>query len=120
MGRKYTIPYALYRSHGFISPFLAKDTGFSSTDYELLLEALTAMFENDRSAARGEMAVRGLGVFEHDSPLGNAPAHKLFDLIEVGGPDAPRSFREYAVSKDVATPAGVQFRWVVSPDRNVH
>ena len=106
MGRKYTIPYALYRGHGFISPFLAKDTGFSATDYELLLEALTYMFEHDRSAARGEMAVRGLGVFEHETQLGNAPAHQLFDLIEIKGPEVPRSFREYTVTKEIATPAG--------------
>ncbi len=120
MGRKYTIPYALYRCHGFISPFLAKDTGFSAADYDLLLEALVHMFENDRSAARGEMAVRGLGVFEHESQLGNAPAHQLFDLIEIQGPDAPRSFGEYSVTKEIAVPAGVQFRWVVAPNGHVH
>jgi CRISPR-associated protein Csd2 len=119
MGRKYTIPYALYRGHGFISPFLAKDTGFSVGDYELLLEALTHMFDNDRSAARGEMAVRGLGVFEHDSQLGNAPAHQLFDLIAIQGPDAPRSFSEYAVTTEIPAPQGVQFRWVVAPNGHV-
>jgi CRISPR-associated protein Csd2 len=115
MGRKYTIPYALYRSHGFLSPFLARDTGFSDADYELLLEALTHMFEHDRSATRGEMSVRGLGVFEHDSALGNAPAHKLFDSILISKPEIPRSFGDYEVSGPGTPPAGVNFRWVVAP-----
>lgn len=115
MGRKYTVPYALYRGHGFISPFLAKDTGFGQQDYALLLQALTNMFENDRSAARGEMSVRGLGVFEHESALGNAPAHQLFDSIRVEGPEVPRSFGEYQVTAPETQPSGVSFRWVVSP-----
>jgi CRISPR-associated protein Csd2 len=116
MGRKHTIPYALYRTHGFISPFLAKDTGFSQEDYELLLQALTYMFEHDRSAARGEMSVRGLGVFEHETALGNAPAHQLFDLIRVDQPETPRSFGDYHVSGPGTLPAGVSFRWVVAPN----
>lgn len=115
MGRKYTVPYALYRGHGFISPFLAKDTGFGQEDYELLLQALTNMFEFDRSAARGEMSVCGLGVFEHESALGNAPAHQLFDSIRVDGPEVPRSFGEYRVTGPETLPAGVNFRWVVAP-----
>ncbi len=115
MGRKHTIPYALYRTHGFVSPFLAKDTGFSMEDYNVLLEALTYMFEHDRSAARGEMSVRGLGVFEHDSALGNAPAHKLFDSLRVEGPDIPRAFVEYRVTAPESLPSGVSFRWVVAP-----
>jgi CRISPR-associated protein Csd2 len=119
MGRKYTVPYALYRTHGFLSPFLAKDTGFGNADYELLLEALTHMFDHDRSAARGEMSVRGLGVFEHESALGNAPAHELFDRIGVTGPDSPRSFGEYAISGPDDLPTGVQFRWVVAPPPSV-
>ena len=118
-GRKHTIPYAVYRAHGFISPFLAKDTGFSDDDYRLLLEALTHMFEHDRSAARGEMSVRGLGVFEHESALGNAPAHQLFDLIRVEGPEMSRSFREYKVGGPGTLPSGVGFRWVVAPIANV-
>lgn len=115
MGRKYTIPYALYRGHGFISPFLARDTGFSDEDYKLLMEAIAHMFDDDHSAARGEMSVRGLGVFEHESSLGNAPSHKLFDLITIDSPETPRAFRDYQVSKAVEPPAGVTFRWVVDP-----
>jgi CRISPR-associated protein Csd2 len=116
MGRKHTIPYALYRAHAFVSPFLAEHTGFSNDDYNLLLEALVHMFEHDRSAARGEMSVRGLGVFEHESALGNAPAHQLFDLIRISGKDCPRSFSGYQVSGPGATPAGVNFRWIVAPN----
>ncbi len=119
MGRKHTIPYALYRAHGFISPYLAKDTGFTFEDYQLLLEALTYMFEHDRSAARGEMSVRGLGVFEHETALGNAPAHQLFDLIRVDQPETPRSFADYHVSGPGTLPAGVSFRWVVAPNGHV-
>lgn len=115
MGRKHTIPYALYRAHGFLSPFLAKDTGFSEADYALLLEALSQMFEHDRSAARGEMAVRGLGVFEHETALGNAPAHQLFDALRVSGPDVPRSFSDYTVAAPGSLPSGVSFRWAVNP-----
>jgi CRISPR-associated protein Csd2 len=114
-GRKHTVPYALYRAHGFVSPFLARDTGFSHTDYQLLLEAITQMFEHDRAAARGEMSVRGFGIFEHDSALGNAPAHELFRLIAVNGPETPRSFTEYSVSREVKPPVGVSFRWIVAP-----
>jgi CRISPR-associated protein Csd2 len=83
MGRKHTVPYGLYLAHGFVSAFLAKQTGFADEDLNLLWQALTQMFEHDRSAARGEMATRGLYVFKHDSELGNAPAHHLFDLIQV-------------------------------------
>lgn len=98
MGRKHTIPYALYRAHGFVSPHLAKDTGFSSSDLDLLFESLVHMFEFDRSAARGEMSMRGLYIFEHESALGNAPAHKLFDLIRIEGPEAGRKFADYTVT----------------------
>src|SRR5260221_1091779 len=119
MGRKYTIPYALYRGHGFVSPFLAKDTGFTQQDYDLLLEALTHMFEHDRSAARGEMSVRGLGMFEHDSALGNAPAHELFDSIRIESPEIPRSFAEYKVTGPGTLPTGVSFRWAVAPAGHV-
>jgi CRISPR-associated protein Csd2 len=106
MGRKHTVPYGLYRSHGFVSAFLAKQTSFSDADLALLWQALTQMFEHDRSAARGEMATRGLYVFKHDSELGNAPAHKLFDLIQVvrRDPSVPaRSMGDYAVQ---APPVG--------------
>ncbi len=100
MGRKEIVPYALYRAHGFISPHLAADTGFSNADLELLFQALEQMFDHDRSAARGEMATCRLFVFEHQSKLGNAPARKLFDTIEVQPrkPDQPaRSFEDYEV-----------------------
>ncbi len=86
MGRKHIVPYGLYRAHGFVSAPLAshpvKGTGFSEDDLELLFEALTNMFDHDRSAARGEMAARKLVVFRHNSALGNAPAHKLFERVK--------------------------------------
>jgi CRISPR-associated protein Csd2 len=115
MGRKHAIPYALFRAHGHISPFLAKDTGFSESDLELLWQALANLFEHDRSAARGEMAVRGLHVFEHESALGNAPAHKLFEMVHVEGPAIPRSFGDYHVSLPSLTdlPSGVSLRSIV-------
>lgn len=102
MGRKFTVPYGLYMAHGFVSSFLAKQTGFSDDDLAVLWDALSTMFEHDRSAARSEMATRGLYVFKHDSELGNAPAHKLFDLIQVkrsnGSDGPPRSFGDYSVT----------------------
>ncbi|WP_456380573.1 type I-C CRISPR-associated protein Cas7/Csd2 [Thiolapillus sp.] len=103
MGRKHTVPYGLYRAHGFISAPLAGQTGFSDDDLELLWQALENMFEHDRSAARGQMATRGLYVFKHDSKLGNAHAHDLFERIRVqrkNGVDVPRSFADYAVDVD--------------------
>lgn len=84
MGRKYIVPYGLYRAHGFVSAKLAERTGFSQADLGLLFEALSTMFEHDRSAARGEMATRKLVVFKHANALGNAPAHALFDRVKVG------------------------------------
>ncbi|GKT08808.1 type I-C CRISPR-associated protein Cas7/Csd2 [Desulforhabdus sp. TSK] len=112
MGRKFTVPYALYRCHGFISAPLAEQTGFSEDDLKLFWEALADMFDHDRSAARGEMATRKLIVFKHDSKMGKAPAHKLFDLVKVErskGADGPaRSFADYTVSLDnAAVPSGV-------------
>ena len=101
MGRKHTVPYGLYRAHGFVSAFLAKQTGFSDDDLALFWQALCQMFEHDRSAARGEMTTRGLYVFQHDSELGNAPAHALFERVQVQrnmGVEVPRSFADYAVS----------------------
>lgn len=110
MGRKHTVPYGLYVAHGFVSSFLAKQTGFDENDLELLWQALGQMFEHDRSAARGEMATRGLYVFKHESDLGNAPAHALFERIQVKKTaDVPRSFADYAVEVDAdKLPAGVQ------------
>lgn len=112
MGRKHIIPYALYKTEGYISANLArKVTGFSEGDLELLWEALINMFEHDRSAARGKMAVRGLYIFKHESELGNAPAHKLFDLISVTKKDSQkpaRKFDDYIIKVDrAAIPAGV-------------
>ncbi|MBR4692350.1 MAG: type I-C CRISPR-associated protein Cas7/Csd2 [Oscillospiraceae bacterium] len=112
MGRKYIVPYALYRCEGYISANLArKTTGFSEDDLALLWEAILNMFENDRAAARGKMAVRELIVFKHDSELGSAPAHKLFELVSVGKKDgvaAPRTYADYTVSVDEGRlPAGV-------------
>jgi len=111
MGRKHTVPYGLYRAHGFISAHLAKQTGFSEDDLELLWQSLENMFEHDRSAARGEMSTRGLYVFQHESELGNAHAHSLFERIQAKLKDdesVPRNFRDYAVTvNDVELPAGV-------------
>ena len=112
IGRKYIVPYGLYRVEGFISANLArKTTGFSEADLELLWEAILNMFELDRSAARGKMAVRDLIVFRHDSELGNAPAYKLFDLVSAQrkeGVTTPRSYSDYTVSVDEANlPSGV-------------
>ncbi len=110
MGRKHTVPYGLYLAHGFVSAFLARQTGFDADDLGLLWQSLEQMFEHDRSAARGEMATRGLYVFEHESELGNAHAHSLFDRIRVRRKtDAPRSFADYEVTvDDAALPAGVR------------
>jgi len=84
MGRKHIVPYGLYRAHGFVSAKLSEKTGFSDSDLDLLFEAISNMFEHDRSAARGEMAVRKLIVFKHECALGNAPAHTLFERVKVG------------------------------------
>lgn len=113
MGRKFTVPYGLYATHGFVSSFLAKQTGFDEGDLELLWQALAQMFEHDRSAARGEMTTRGLYVFKHDSELGNAPAHNLFDLIQVkkNSDEPARDFADYTVSvNEAAIPAGVSLQ----------
>ncbi len=83
MGRKFTVPYGLYRSHGFVSAHLANQTGFADGDLSLFWDALKQMFEHDRSAARGMMSTRALLVFEHESPLGSAPAHALFERVSV-------------------------------------
>jgi CRISPR-associated protein Csd2 len=118
MGRKHIIPYGLYRAHGFVSAKLAERTGFSEEDLALFWRALINMFEHDRSAARGEMAARKLIVFEHESAMGNAPAHVLFDTVQVthanGGAEAPRRFADYQVRIDqAAIPAGVTVREMI-------
>ena len=113
MGRKEIVPYGLYRCHGFVNANLARQTGFSDADLALLWQALQNLFEHDRSASRGEMAGQKLFVFEHESTLGNAPAHKLFERVKYRKADASkpaRSFADYeqvdaAALKDL--PAGV-------------
>lgn len=100
MGRKNLIPYGLYRCHGFISAHLARETGFSDDDLALLWQALTQMFDHDRSASRGTMSPQKLIVFKHQTPLGNAPAHKLFERVQVRRKDSvavARSFQDYDV-----------------------
>ena len=111
MGRKYIVPYALYRAEGFVSANLArKTTGFSEEDLQLLWEAILNLFENDHSAARGKMAVRELIIFKHDSELGNAPAYKLFDAVTVErkpGVEIPRRYQDYTVQVAETLPEGV-------------
>lgn len=112
MGRKYTVPYGLYKAHGFVSAHLAAQTGFGEEDLGLFWDALKNMFEHDHSAARGMMCVRKLIVFKHDSALGNAPAHELFDRVLVRRIDdslPPRSINDYniVINRD-GLPAGVE------------
>jgi CRISPR-associated protein Csd2 len=111
LGRKAFVPYGLYRSHGFFNPHFAAQTSATEEDLALFWDALQQMWDFDRSSARGLMACRGLHVFSHDSKLGNAPAHKLFELVRVEkreGVDVPRSFHDYEVSIDESgIPAGV-------------
>lgn len=103
MGRKFTVPYGLYRAHGFINPFLADQTGFGEDDLDLFWESMANAFQFDQSAARpaGSMATRRLLTFEHDSKLGSAPSHRLFDLVTVGreSHDHPaRTIDDYTIS----------------------
>jgi CRISPR-associated protein Csd2 len=108
-GRKSTVPYALYRMHGFVSVVDAKKTGFSEEDIELLWEALIQAFEHDRSAARGEMNPRKLFIFKHESYLGNARSGQLFDLVKIKKlVDLPRDWVDYKVDFDQnSLPKGV-------------
>jgi CRISPR-associated protein Csd2 len=111
MGRKALIPYGLYRAHGFFNPSLASQTAASEDDLSLFWEALQLTWDVDRSASRGLMACRGLYVFSHERPLGNAPAHRLFEKVTVlRRPDveAPRAFTDYEVLiDDQELPAGI-------------
>lgn len=116
MGRKHTISYALYRAHGFISANLANQTHFSTSDLTLFWEALQHMFDHDRSAARGQMSTRGLYIFQHNSVLGNAPAHQLFDLIQIkrSSEKAPSAFTDYQISvNEAALPKELQLQRLV-------
>jgi CRISPR-associated protein Csd2 len=114
MGRKFTIPYGLYKAHGFVNPYLAKQTGFTDDDLELLFKAFENAFQFDQSAARpaGSMNPRALIVFKHDNELGKAPSHKLFDAVSVkkkDGVEVPRSFSDYEVTIDrAAIPEGIE------------
>jgi len=117
MGRKFTVPYGLYRMHGFINPFLAAQTGFSADDLELFKTALGQMFEFDRSAARGQMVAQKCYAFRHETPLGSARADQLFKhvgvkLKEEGKP--PRKIEDYEVTVDSSNlPAGITIEeWV--------
>ena len=110
MGRKEYVPYGLYRLEGFVSASLAEKSGFSEEDLNLLWEALMNMFEDDRSAARGLMTSRELIVFKHDSKFGNAPSHKLFDLVKTSRTTegVARHFSDYSIDVDtVHVPEGV-------------
>lgn len=112
MGRKFTVPYGLYRAHGFVNPFLAKQTGFGEDDLKMLWEALKQAFQFDQSAARpaGSMTARKLIVFEHGSELGEKPSHVLFDLVEIRRKNEdkpPRYFTDYEVKVGPA-PQGVK------------
>lgn len=105
MGRKNLIPYGLYRCHGFISAHLARETGFGEDDLALFWQSLTQMFDHDRSASRGTMAPQRLIAFKHQSALGNAPAHKLFERVAVQRKSSvavARSFADYEVQVDKA------------------
>lgn len=117
MGRKPFVPYGIYRLNLFFNPMLARRTGCDADDLAIVWEALERMWDLDRSASRGMMACRGLYVFSHESPLGNAPAHVLFDRVNVARKDgiaAPRRFDEYEVTlSDDALPAGVAFTRLV-------
>ncbi|WP_040197367.1 type I-C CRISPR-associated protein Cas7/Csd2 [Candidatus Soleaferrea massiliensis] len=111
MGRKQIVPYALYRAEGYISANLAqKVTGFDENDLEVLWESLINLFEHDHSASRGKMATRKLYIFEHSTPLGNAPSHLLFDRIRIERKkDVPvaRKFQDYDIQVDRSLPEGV-------------
>lgn len=113
MGRKFTVPYGLYRAHGFISAPFAEQTGFTEKDAEFLWEALTSMFEHDRSAARGLMGTRKLFLFEHTSKMGDAPVQMLFNAIQVRRKDEnlpARDFADYLVTVDTEKiPQSVRF-----------
>ncbi len=112
MGRKNLISYGLYRCHGFVSAHIARETGFNDDDLELLWQSLTQMFDHDRSASRGTMAPQKLVVFKHQTPLGNAPAHKLFERVTVQRkPDinVARSFSDYDFTVDkTGLPTGIE------------
>ena len=111
MGRKWIIPYGLYRGYGYFSPAYAQESGFSAKDLTLFWDALIHVWENDHSAARGRLGLHGLYVFSHNNARGNAPDHELFDHIQVQRRDGiqyPRSIHDYEiVVRELDMPAGV-------------
>ncbi len=110
-GKKNIIPYGLYRADGYVSAMLAKKTGFSDDDLELLWKAIINMFEYDRSAARGKMALRKLLIFKHSDALGNCPAHILLESVKAEKKpekDCPRSFSDYIITVERNLPEGVE------------
>ncbi len=114
MGRKTVVPYGLYRAHVYYSPHYGKVTGVTEEDLDLLWKALLMMWDHDRSAARADMACRGLFVFSHDDPLGNAPAHKLTETITItrtNPGEVPRSFADYVIGEQEpgTLPSGVTY-----------
>jgi CRISPR-associated protein Csd2 len=114
MGRKTVVPYGLYRAHVYYSPHFGRVTGVTEEDLGLLWKALVMMWDHDRSAARADMACRGLFVFSHEDPLGNAPAHKLTETIEVrrqGSDEVASGFSDYVITEpdSDALPAGVSY-----------
>lgn len=114
MGRKALLPYGLYVAKGFFSPSLAKQTGVTKADMELLWSALANMFDLDRSASRGFMTCRGIHVFTHTSPLGNAPAHTLIDRIQIEPAGTPRKFSDYTVNVNRdSLPTGITLTSVI-------
>ncbi len=120
MGRKHTVSYGVYRSHGFVSSFLAKQTGFDKKDLELFWETLRMMFEQDRSSARGHMSNCGLYAFQHENELGNAPANDLFNRISVRrkkGLEVARKFTDYEVTVNESNmPQGVKLLKLYVPE----
>jgi CRISPR-associated protein Csd2 len=118
MGRKYIVPYGLYRAHGFVSAKLAERTGFSDNDLDILRQALVSMFEHDRSAARGEMATRKVIAFKHANVLGNAPANVLFDRVTIGR-NIDGEFRKIDPRLDNQPPAREFSNYIIQIDREV-
>ena len=110
MGKKSVVPYALYKAEGYVQAFLAKQTGFDEEDLELLFDAIMNMFENDHSSLRGKMCMRQLIIFKHDTLLGNAPSHKLFDLVKIEKKEkdkVTRNYSDYDISISEDVPKGV-------------
>lgn len=116
MGRKSIVPYGLYRSQGFYNPSFAKESGTTADDLALFWEALTRTWDQDRSSARGLMTCRGVHVFTHDDPLGNAPAQRLFEKVSVTSRDraqkAPRAFADFEVAVEKTLPTGVTYTFL--------